>query len=136
MIVDADSGGLPEHFVFTVKTLERLGVSAVIIEDKIGAKRNSLFGTDVKQAQDTIENFCNKISMGKRAQVTDDFMVIARIESLILKAGLNDALTRAKAYINAGVDGVMIHSKEKNPKEILEFCKEYKKFEYKCEKYD
>lgn len=131
MIVDADSGGLPEHFVFTVKSLERLGVSAVIIEDKIGAKRNSLFGIEAKQAQDTIENFCNKISIGKRAQVTDDFMIIARIESLILKAGLTDALERAKAYINAGVDGIMIHSKEKTPKEILEFCKEYKKFEYK-----
>ncbi|OGZ33190.1 MAG: phosphoenolpyruvate mutase [Candidatus Portnoybacteria bacterium RBG_13_40_8] len=131
MIVDADSGGLPEHFMFTVKSLERLGVSAVIIEDKIGAKRNSLFGTGVKQAQDTIKGFCNKISAGKRAQVTDDFMIIARIESLILKAGLKDALKRAKAYINAGADGIMIHSKEKDPKEILEFCKEYKKFKYK-----
>lgn len=131
MIVDADSGGLPEHFIFTVKSLERLGVSAVIIEDKIGAKRNSLLGTDVKQSQDTIKNFCNKISTGKRAQVTDDFMVIARIESLILKKGLINALKRAKAYINAGADGIMIHSKEKNPKEILEFCKEYKKFEYR-----
>lgn len=131
MIVDADSGGLPEYFMFTVKSFERLGVSAVIIEDKIGAKRNSLFGTGVKQAQDTIKGFCNKISAGKRAQVTDDFMIIARIESLILKAGLTNALKRARAYINAGADGIMIHSKEKNPKEILEFCKEYKKFKYK-----
>lgn len=131
MIVDGDNGGLPEHFVFTVKSLERLGVSAVIIEDKIGAKRNSLFGTDVKQNQDTIEDFCDKISAGKRAQVTDDFMIIARIESLILKVGLKDALKRAKAYIGAGADGIMIHSKEKDPKEILDFCRKYKKIKYR-----
>lgn len=131
MIVDVDSGGFPEHFVFTVKSLERLGVSAVIVEDKIGAKRNSLFGTDVKQTQDNIEDFCGKISSGKRSQVTNDFMIIARIESLILKAGMDDALRRARAYIDAGVDGLMIHSKEKKPSEILEFCKKYKKFEYK-----
>ena len=129
MIVDGDSGGLTEHFVYTVKTLERLGVSAVIIEDKVGPKRNSLFGTEVKQEQDSIENFSQKISAGKKAQVTDDFMIIARIESLILKRGLEDALKRAKAYIEAGADGIMIHSKEKDPKEVLEFCNEYKKFE-------
>lgn len=127
MVVDADSGGLSEHFIYTVKTLERLGVSAVIIEDKIGPKRNSLFGTEVEQQQDSIENFCNKISAGKKAQVTDDFMIIARIESLILNRGLDDAIKRAKAYIEAGADGIMIHSKEKDPKEILEFCKEYRK---------
>ncbi len=131
MIVDGDSGGLTEHFVYTVKTLERLGVSAIIIEDKIGSKRNSLFGTDVNQQQDTIENFSQKISTGKKAQVTDDFMIIARIESLILKQGLDDALKRAKAYIEAGADGIMIHSKEKDPKEVLDFCKEYAKFENK-----
>lgn len=131
IIVDADSGGLPEHFVFTVKSMERLGVSAVIIEDKIGAKRNSLFGTDtnVTQAQDTIEDFCYKISRGKKAQVTPDFMIIARIESLILGAGIPDALKRAEAYIKAGADGIMIHSKEKDPGEIIEFCREYRKFE-------
>ena len=131
IIFDCDTGGIPEHFVFTVKTLERLGVSAVIIEDKVGLKKNSLFGTDVEQTQDTIENFTHKISEGKKNQVTDDFMIIARIESLILKKGLEDALKRAKAYIEAGADGIMIHSKEKNPKEILEFCKEYSKFEHK-----
>lgn len=128
MVVDGDSGGLTEHFVYTVKTLERLGVSAVIIEDKIGSKRNSLFGTEVDQQQDTIENFSQKISSGKKVQVTDDFMIIARIESLILKKGIDDALKRAKAYIEAGADGIMIHSKEKDPKEILDFCNEYKKF--------
>ena len=131
MIVDGDTGGLTEHFVYTVKTLERLGVSAVIIEDKIGPKRNSLFGTEVKQEQDTIENFSHKISAGKRAQVNDDFMIIARIESLILKKGLDDALKRAKAYIEAGADGIMIHSKEKEADEILDFCDEYNKFENK-----
>ena len=131
MLVDGDSGGLTEHFIYTVKTLERLGVSAVIIEDKIGPKRNSLFGTDVRQQQDTIENFSRKISEGKKAQVTEDFMIIARIESLILKNGVKDALTRAKAYIKAGADGIMIHSKEKDPKEILDFCREYKKLKDK-----
>jgi len=131
MIVDGDSGGITEHFVFTVKSLERLGVSAVIIEDKVGAKRNSLFGTDVKQTQDTPENFATKINLGKKAQVTDDFMIISRIESLILKKGVEDALHRAKIYIEAGTDAIMIHSKDKTPKEIFEFCKEYNKFKYR-----
>ena len=131
LVVDGDSGGLTEHFVYTVKTLERLGVSAVIIEDKIGPKRNSLFGTEVEQQQDLIENFCSKISEGKKSQVTDEFMIIARIESLILKRGLGDAIKRAFAYIEAGADGIMIHSKEKDPKEILDFCKEYRKLKNK-----
>ncbi|NLZ92648.1 MAG: phosphoenolpyruvate mutase [Firmicutes bacterium] len=131
IILDGDTGGQIEHFIFTVKTLERLGVSAVIIEDKIGLKKNSLFGTDVKQTQDSIENFAQKIRAGKKAQVTEDFMVIARIESLILKAGLEDALARAKAYIAAGADAIMIHSKEKDPDEIYAFCGEYAKFPYR-----
>jgi len=128
LIIDGDSGGLPEHFVFKVRSLERLGVSAVIIEDKIGLKRNSLFGTSAGQNQDTIENFSYKISQGKKALVTNDFMIIARIESLILKKGLEDALKRAKPYISAGSDGIMIHSKEEDPTGILDFCNEYKKF--------
>jgi len=134
IIVDADSGGLPEHFAFTVKSMERLGVSAVIIEDKVGAKRNSLFGndTDVPQVQDSIEDFCFKISRGKKSQVTPDFMIFARIESLILKQGIDDALKRAKAYIKAGADGIMIHSKEKEPTEIFEFCRKYKKIPYRA----
>lgn len=123
MIYDADTGGIAEHFAFTVRTLERTGISAVIIEDKTGLKKNSLFGNDVAQTQDTIENFCNKIKMGKAAQVTDDFMIISRIESLILEAGMDDAVKRAKAYIEAGTDGIMIHSRMKEPDEILEFCK-------------
>ena len=131
VIYDGDSGGLPEHFVFMVRTLERLGVSAVIIEDKVGLKRNSLFGTSVPQTQDSIENFCHKINVGKDARVTDDFMIIARIESLIMKAGIKDALDRAAAYIDAAADGIMIHSKEDSPREILEFCKQYNKFENK-----
>jgi phosphoenolpyruvate phosphomutase len=128
IIFDGDTGGKIEHFVFTVRTLERLGVSAVIIEDKVGLKKNSLFGTDVEQNQDSIEGFCEKIKAGKNAQVTNDFMIIARIESLILQAGMEDALARAQAYIEAGVDGIMIHSKEKKPDEILEFCSKYKSF--------
>lgn len=125
IIYDADTGGQTEHFKFTVRTLERLGVSAVIIEDKTGLKKNSLFGNEVPQTQDSIENFSAKISAAKRAQVTDDFMVIARIESLILEAGMDDAIERAKAFLQAGADGIMIHSRRKDPAEILEFCQQY-----------
>ena len=126
MIFDADTGGIAEHFEFTVKSLDRVGVSAVVIEDKTGLKKNSLFGNDVKQTQDSIENFCNKIRKGKSAQISDDFMIIARIESLILEAGMKDALTRASAYIKAGADGIMIHSRHKDPAEIEEFMKKFR----------
>jgi len=126
MIFDADTGGKNEHFTFTVKSLERLGVSAVVIEDKVGLKKNSLLGNSVHQEQDSIKNFQEKISLGKKSQVTNDFMIIARIESLILSKGLDDALERAKSYIDAGADGIMIHSKEKDPDEIFEFCSKYK----------
>ena len=122
IILDGDTGGLTEHFVYNVRTLERMGVSAVIIEDKTGLKKNSLFGTEVVQTQDSIENFCHKISEGKKAQLTDDFMIIARIESLILEQGMDDAITRARAYVKAGADGIMIHSRKKDPDEIFEFC--------------
>lgn len=126
VIYDADTGGQVEHFKFTVRTLERLGVSAAIIEDKTGLKKNSLLGNDVKQTQDTIENFCKKIATGKKAQVTEDFMIIARIESLILEAGMEDALTRAENYLEAGADGIMIHSRRKDPDEIIEFCRKFR----------
>ena len=126
IIFDGDTGGLTEHFVYTVRSLERMGVSAIIIEDKTGLKKNSLFGTEVKQTQDTIENFCHKISEGKRVQLSDDFMIIARIESLILEQGMEDALTRAFAYVGAGADGIMIHSRKKDPAEILEFCDKFR----------
>ena len=129
IIVDGDTGGQIEHFVYTVKTLERLGVSAIIIEDKTGLKKNSLFGTDVKQTQDTIGHFCEKIRAGREARVTSDFMIISRIESLIAKAGMDDAIKRAEAYIEAGTDGIMIHSKEKDGTEIIEFCEKYAKLE-------
>ena len=128
IILDGDSGGLLEHFVFNIKTIERMGVSAIIIEDKVGLKKNSLFGTEVKQTQDSIENFCEKISAGKKALLTEEFMIIARIESLILKQGMDDAIKRAKAYINAGADGIMIHSRESEPDEIFEFCDKFKEF--------
>jgi len=129
IIVDGDTGGQIEHFVYTVKTLERLGVSAIIIEDKTGLKKNSLFGTDVDQTQDTMEHFSDKIRAGREARVTSDFMIISRIESLIANAGMEDAINRAKAYIEAGTDGIMIHSKEKDGKEIIEFCRLYNEFE-------
>ncbi len=131
IIVDGDTGGEIEHFKFNVRTMERLGVSAVIIEDKIGLKRNSLFGTDVIQEQDSIEHFSEKISAGKNALVNTDFMIFARIESLILNNGMDDALKRAKAYISAGADGIMIHSKMKNGQEIIDFCNAYNKFDKK-----
>ena len=122
IILDADTGGLIEHFVYNVRTLERMGVSAIIVEDKTGLKKNSLFGTEVSQTQDTVEHFCAKLRAGKKAQRTDDFMIIARIESLILEKGLEDALSRAKAYVGAGADGIMIHSREKEPAEVFAFC--------------
>ena len=128
LIFDGDTGGKPEHFVFTVRSLERLGVSAVIIEDKEGLKRNSLFGTEVAQTQSTIEDFSTRLTIGKQAQITEDFMVIARIESLILEKGMEDAVTRAQAYIDAGADAIMIHSRRKEPDEIFEFCRHAEDF--------
>ncbi len=127
IIFDGDTGGKTEHFVFTVRTLERNGVSAVIIEDKVGLKKNSLFGTDVRQDLATIEEFSEKISAGKKAQVTKDFMIIARLESLIAGYPVSDALERAFAYVKAGADGVMIHSKEKTGEDIKLFCSEFRK---------
>ena len=126
IIFDGDTGGLTEHFIYTVRSLERMGVSAIIIEDKTGLKKNSLFGTEVSQTQDTIEHFCQKIASGKKVQLTDDFMIIARIESLILEQGMEDALNRARAYVKAGADGIMIHSRKKDPDEILEFCDKFR----------
>ena len=127
MIYDADTGGKIEHFEFMVRSLERTGVSAMIIEDKTGLKKNSLFGNDVSQTQDSIENFCKKIRTGKEAQITKDFMIIARIESLILEAGMEDALKRAFAYVDSGADGIMIHSRLKDPSEIIQFISEFRK---------
>ena len=126
IIFDGDTGGLTEHFVYTVKTLERMGVSMVIIEDKTGLKKNSLFGTEVKQTQDSIENFCAKIQAGKKAQKTGDFMICARIESLILEQGMDDALERAFAFSSAGADAIMIHSRKKDPSEIFEFVEKFR----------
>ncbi len=127
LVFDGDTGGRPEHFSFTVRSLERLGVSAVVIEDKEGLKRNSLYGTDVPQTQASIEDFCERLAIGKRAQITDDFMIIARIESLILERGVDDAIRRAEAYIEAGADGILIHSRQKSPAEVFEFCDRYAK---------
>ena len=126
VIYDGDTGGKVEHFVFTVRTLERLGISAVIIEDKVGLKQNSLFGTDAVQTQDTIEGFCNKIKAGKDAQITRDFMIISRCESLIAGKSVDDALERCFAYVAAGADGVMIHSKNKSGNDIKEFCQRFR----------
>jgi len=126
MIFDADTGGKTEHFELTVKSLERTGVSAVIIEDKTGLKKNSLFGTDVEQTQDSIANFCDKIKRGKAAQLSTSFMIIARVESLILDKGLEDALERAFAYVNAGADGIMIHSRRKDGREIIDFIERFR----------
>jgi phosphoenolpyruvate phosphomutase len=126
IIFDGDTGGKPEHFVFTVRTLERNGISAVIIEDKAGLKKNSLFGTEVAQELAPIEDFCEKLSAGKRAQVTKEFMIIARLESLIAGMPVSDALERARYYISAGADGIMIHSKEKSGDDIRDFCEKFR----------
>ena len=126
IIFDGDTGGLTEHFVYTVRSLERMGVSMVIIEDKTGLKKNSLFGTEVKQTQDSIENFCAKIRAGKHAQKTKEFMICARIESLILERGMEDALERAFAFSEAGADAIMIHSRKKDPSEIFEFVEKFR----------
>lgn len=126
VIFDGDTGGKPEHFPFMVRTLERLGISAVIIEDKVGLKQNSLFGTEAKQTQDSIEGFCDKIRVGKAAQVTRDFMIIARVESLIAGKPVEDALERAFAYVAAGADGIMIHSRNKDGEDIHEFCTRFR----------
>ncbi|MGM9576047.1 MAG: phosphoenolpyruvate mutase [Anaerovibrio sp.] len=127
IIFDGDTGGLTEHFIYTVRTLERMGVSMVIIEDKTGLKKNSLFGAEVRQTQDTIPNFCAKISAGKKAQRTKDFMICARIESLILEQGMDDALKRAHAFVAAGADAIMIHSRKKDPSEIFTFVDMFRK---------
>ncbi|MGP1392374.1 MAG: phosphoenolpyruvate mutase [Candidatus Cryptobacteroides sp.] len=126
IIFDGDTGGLTEHFVYTVRSLERMGVSMVIIEDKTGLKKNSLFGNEVEQTQDTIDNFCTKITAGKRVQKTKEFMICARIESLILEQGMEDALKRAFAYVEAGADAIMIHSRKKDPTEIFEFVEKFR----------
>ena len=126
IIFDGDTGGLAEHFVYTVRSLERMGVSAVIIEDKTGLKKNSLFGTEVSQTQASIPEFSAKIAAAKKAQLTDDFMIIARIESLILERGMEDAMERATAFTEAGADGIMIHSRKKDPTEILTFCDRFR----------
>lgn len=126
IIYDGDTGGKLEHFVFTVRTLERNGISAVIIEDKVGLKKNSLFGTDAIQQQDDIEHFCQKIRAGKNAQVTKEFMIIARCESLIAGKSIDDAMERCRAYVEqGGADGIMIHSKEKSGEDIREFCRRF-----------
>ena len=127
LIIDLDTGGIPEHFVHSVNRLDRQGVSAVIIEDKTGLKKNSLFGNDVVQTQADMNEFAEKIKSGKSAQLSEDFMIIARIESLILEKGVEDARVRGRAYVNAGADGIMIHSRQKSPDEVIEFAKFHKK---------
>ena len=130
IILDGDTGGITEHFCMLVKKLERLGISAVVIEDKVGVKRNSLFGTEVKQELAPIDMFCSKISQAKKSQVTRDFMIFARLESLIAGKGVQNALDRAQAYIASGADGIMIHSRHKDGAEILEFMKAFSALKY------
>ncbi len=129
IILDGDTGGKPEHFFFNVRTLERLGVSAIIIEDKTGLKQNSLFGTDAKQILDDPHVFAAKIRAGKQAQQTRDFMIFARLESLIAGMGIDDAMARAKIYLEeGGADGIMIHSREKDGSEIFEFLRRFREY--------
>ena len=126
LIMDGDTGGRPEHFAVNIRSLERVGVSAIIIEDKTGLKKNSLLGNDVPQQQETVKNFCYKIAIGKKTQITDDFMIIARVESLVLDAGMDDAIERASAYVGAGADGIMIHSRRKTSAEVMEFADRFR----------
>ena len=126
IIFDGDTGGRAEHFAYTVRSLERMGVSMVIIEDKTGLKKNSLFGTEVEQKQEDVQNFCEKIRIGKKAQKSDSFMICARIESLILGKGMDDAILRAKKYVDAGADAIMIHSCNKDANEIFEFLEKFR----------
>ncbi len=126
LIFDGNSGGHSEHFAFAVRSLERLGVSAVIVEDKTGLKRNSLLEGDATQEQESIDRFCEKIAVGRAASISDSFLIIGRVESLVLGAGMEDALTRATAYVAAGADGIMIHSRSKSPDEVLEFCDRFR----------
>lgn len=129
IILDGDTGGKIEHFSYNVKTLERLGVSAIIIEDKTGLKQNSLFGTEAKQVLDDPHKFAEKIKAGKTAQITKDFLIFARIEALIAGYGVEEAMTRAKIYIeDGGADGIMIHSKEKDGSEIKEFLRQFREY--------
>ena len=130
LIFDADNGGRIEHLPYMIKSLERMGVSAAIIEDKIGLKKNSLFKDQKGAKQDSIIGFSKKISKAKNATISDDFFIIARIESYILGKNLNDALKRAEAYSKAGADAILIHSKEKNPDQIFEFAKKFVKSKY------
>lgn len=127
LIFDGDTGGHIEHLVYYIREAENLGISAIIIEDKTGLKKNSLFGNEVKQTQATVEEFCAKIKAAKQAQLTPEFMLIARIESLILETGMDDAIHRALRYVEAGADGIMIHSRLKNPCEILEFAELFRR---------
>jgi len=130
LIFDADNGGRLEHISYLVKSLERIGVSGIIIEDKKGLKKNSLFSSQTKNLQDSIQNFCKKISKAKNAKVSDDLYIVARVESFILGQGIEDALKRANAYSKAGADAILIHSKEKTPHEIFAFAKKFKKSKF------
>jgi len=132
IIYDADTGGVLEHFTKTVRSLERVGVSALIIEDKQGLKHNSLYGTERPQELASLDSMCEKIRAGKQAQVTEEFMIIARLESLIAKRGMDDAIERAQAYMDAGADAIMIHSCESEADEIVEFCALYNDLERKA----
>ena len=127
LIMDADTGGKIEHFELNVRSMERLGISAVIIEDKKGLKRNSLLGNDVIQHQEEINVFCEKITKAVVGRLSEDFMIISRIESFIMEKGIEDALNRAHAYVEAGSDAIMIHSRKDNPSEIFEFSNLFKK---------
>jgi phosphoenolpyruvate mutase len=123
ILYDADSGGSPEHLAATVRALERLGVSGLIVHDRVGSKCNSLSVVARAQEQDDVESFCAKLRVACAARGTDDFLVIARVESLIVGAGLSDAVMRARAYVEAGADGVMMHSRAATADEVLESCR-------------
>jgi phosphoenolpyruvate mutase len=130
IIFDGDNGGRLEHLLYLVKNLEKIGVSALVLEDKKGLKINSLFQDQSKSFQESIIEFSKKIKVAVNSRISKDFMIIARIESLILGKSIKDALYRAEKYSAAGADAIVIHSKEKTPKEIFEFAKLFKKSKF------
>ena len=127
MIVDCDTGGQLEHFSYWVQKLENVGISAIIIEDKAFPKKNSL-DSSAKHILEDVDIFAKKIKYGVAAKRNKDFMIIARLESLIAKHSMQHALLRAEAFIDAGADGIMIHSKSKvGTDEIIDFAKRFRK---------
>lgn len=125
LIVDCDTGGDINHFEYMVQKLEDAGVVMVIVEDKTFPKRNSL--TNSNHILEDKDIFAEKIKRGIAVRKSNNFMIIARLEGLIAGHSMEETLGRAEAFLKAGADGIMIHSRKNEPTEILEFASLYKK---------